>query len=74
MYMNTSQIIFCHKFIFNIRILVAGNDTEQVMKNTARHIFKRNRVNLSENAQRAVEAQVLAFAKEEVRNFEILVS
>ena len=71
MYTNTSQIILGHKVIFNISILVTGNDTEQVMQNTARHIFEWNRVDLSENAQRAVEAQVLAFAKSEVRKLEI---
>ena len=44
------------------------------MKNTAMHIFKWNRIDLSENNRRAVEAQVLAFAKAEVRKPKVLVS
>ena len=38
-----------------------------MLKNTARHMFHEHRMDLSVSSMKAIEAQVLAFAKAEVK-------
>ena len=49
----------------NIYWLVGG-ETQLMMKNTAKYIFQKNRLDLSESELKAVEARVLALARAEV--------
>ena len=49
----------------NIYWLV-GVETQLMMKNTAKYIFQKNRLDLSESELKAVEARVLALARAEV--------
>ena len=61
---NLQQNISGHYYYAECNIV--GNDTEEIMKNTARNIFKNNRKDLSDPALKAVEAEVLNYAKAEV--------
>ena len=49
----------------NIYWLVGG-ETQLMMKNTAKYIFQKNRLDLSDSELKAVEARVLALARAEV--------
>ena len=49
----------------NIYWLVGG-ETQLMMKNTAKYIFQKNRLDLSDSELKAVEAKVLALARAEV--------
>ena len=59
------------KYLFNSSnniLLLGGNEkeTQLVMRNTARYIFERNRLDLSDSELKAVERKVLALARAEV--------
>ena len=45
---------------------MVGNNSKILMKNTARHIFQTNRMDLSDMALKRAEAEVLSMARAEV--------
>ena len=67
--MSPKKVELKQKSISNSRINIywlVGGETQLMMKNTAKYIFQKKRLDLSDSELKAVESRLLALARAEV--------